>query len=393
MNEIVMPLLATVLTAAAVLLLVPVAVLLAQVLLAHGPVRPRPPSGGARRPRAAVLVPAHDESAGIAASLAAVAPQLLAGDRLLVVADNCTDDTARVAAAAGAEVAERHDTARRGKGYALDFGVRRLAADPPDVVVIVDADCFLQAGALDALVREAAARQRPVQALYLMQSPSPAGLATRIAQFAWVVKNLVRPLGWHRAGLPCQLMGTGMAFPWVQMVDAPLASGHIVEDLQLGLDLAAAGTPPCFCPANAAGMAAQRTRWEHGHLGVIAANVPRLLRRAITQRDWPLAALVLDLAVPPLASLVLMLLVTGVVAGLFALAGGSRWPLAIVLVASSGLVGAVLLAWSRHGRHIVSLRELMGVPGYVLGKLPLYARLFKGRQVEWVRTERDDKSR
>ncbi len=34
-------------------------------------------------------------------------------------------------------------------------------------------------------------------------------------------------------------MGTGMAFPWPLIRDAPLAIGHLVEDMQLGLDLAA----------------------------------------------------------------------------------------------------------------------------------------------------------
>ena len=70
-------------------------------------------------PTVAVLVPAHDEAAGIGAMLGRVLPLLPAGARLLVVADNCTDDTAALARAAGAEVTERHDTGARGKGHAL----------------------------------------------------------------------------------------------------------------------------------------------------------------------------------------------------------------------------------------------------------------------------------
>jgi cellulose synthase/poly-beta-1,6-N-acetylglucosamine synthase-like glycosyltransferase len=127
----------------ALVLLVPAGVLLLQMLSAW-PMRtaaadvagllPSP------RPRLAVLMPAHNESAGIVPAIEAVNEQLQPGDRLLVVADNCSDDTARVAAAAGAQVAERTDPQCRGKGYALDFGVRRLEADPPEVVVIIDAD-------------------------------------------------------------------------------------------------------------------------------------------------------------------------------------------------------------------------------------------------------------
>src|SRR5579859_809924 len=63
-----------------------------------------------------VLVPAHNESIGLQPTLADIRSQLHSGDRLLVVADNCTDDTAAVAQAAGAEVVERHDAAKIGKG-------------------------------------------------------------------------------------------------------------------------------------------------------------------------------------------------------------------------------------------------------------------------------------
>src|SRR5277367_685875 len=61
-----------------------------------------PSSTHERRPRIAVLVPARNESAGIAATLANIKTQLLPSDRLLVVADNCVDDTAALARAAGA---------------------------------------------------------------------------------------------------------------------------------------------------------------------------------------------------------------------------------------------------------------------------------------------------
>jgi cellulose synthase/poly-beta-1,6-N-acetylglucosamine synthase-like glycosyltransferase len=232
-----------------------------------------------------------------------------------------------------------------------------------------------------------------------MQSPPGAALKTRIAEFAWVVKNQARPLGWHRAGWPCQLMGTGMAFAWSTLRDAPLASGHLVEDMQLGLDLARAGTPPRFCPdarvtsrfpQNAAALASQRTRWEHGHLGMIASQAPRLLGRALATGRPALLALALDLAVPPLAALVVMLCGLAVAGALWAAAGGSAWPLAVVLAALLAVLAAVLLAWWRHGRRIIALGELLGAPLYALGKLPMYARLLRARQVEWVRTKRDD---
>ena len=389
------------LLAATLLLLVPALMLWLEVLWA-----PRPRSAQAAtdlttaRARVAVLMPAHDEAAGIAAAIGLVMPQLRSGDRLLVVADNCSDDTALIARAAGASVVERTDLSRRGKGYALDHGVRSLAADPPEVLVVLDSDCALQPGALDALARECTQRQRPVQALYLMHSPPLAGLGTRMAEFAWVLKNRVRPSGLKRLGLPCQLMGTGMAFTWDCIRDAPLATGHLVEDLQLGLDLAVAGTPPVFCPeacvtsvfpTHADGASAQRKRWEHGHLAVIASVGPRLLWKALRQGRADLLAMAIDLCVPPLA--MLMLLMIAALGGAFVLAigGGSTVPLQLAGLAFVLLLMAVALAWHRFGRALVSASELLRAPLYVLAKVPMYLGLLTKRQTEWVRTRRDDK--
>ena len=134
-------------------------------------------------------------------------------DRILVVADNCTDDTAAIVQAAGVEVIVRTDPARRGKGYALEFGVRHLSLNPPDVVVIMDADCRLGDNALRRLSDSAMASGRPVQSLYFMLAPENAPSGKGVNLFAWRVKNWLRPLGLKLFGLPTQLFGTGMAFP------------------------------------------------------------------------------------------------------------------------------------------------------------------------------------
>jgi len=114
----------------------------------------------------------------IADSLASIVPQLAAGDQLLVVADNCTDDTAVIAAAAGAKVIERKDQERHGKGYALDFGTRWFEHKPPEVLIVIDADCKVSAGTIDRLAATCGHTGRPVQALYLMRTPVGAGVMT-----------------------------------------------------------------------------------------------------------------------------------------------------------------------------------------------------------------------
>jgi cellulose synthase/poly-beta-1,6-N-acetylglucosamine synthase-like glycosyltransferase len=351
-----------------------------------------------RRPTLAMLIPAHNESSGVIATLQCLKPQLQAGDRILLVADNCADDTASIARAEGVEVIERTNLDQRGKGYALDFGMRHLANEPPEVVVIVDADCIVEAGSLERLARTCLASNRPVQALYLMQSPTEAGLKTKVAEFAWAVKDWARPLGYLRLGLPCQLMGTGMAFPWALLQSAELATGHIVEDLKLGLDFANVGKAPLFCPEalvtstfpiNNEGVQSQRTRWEHGHLGMILQDGPREFIASVLRLNLGLFALVADMCVPPLALLTLLVLALVLVSTVMWWFTASPWPWVLALVTLLMLAFSILLAWTKFGKTILSLRDLLSVPLYMFAKVSVYIKFFVKRQVEWVRSNRD----
>lgn len=350
------------------------------------------------RPKVAVLVPAHNEAAGIKTTLTTILSQLEPSDRLLAIADNCTDRTAEIAREAGATVLERQDPIRRGKGYALDFGWRALAEDPPDVVVVVDADSHVESGAIERVSRLAAASRQPVQALYLMAQPPSPSPKDAVSALAFLVKNWVRPQGLARLGLPCLLTGTGMAFPREALAEISLASGNIVEDMQLGLDLALVGRAPLFCPAakvlgtlpgRAEAATSQRTRWEHGHLQTLISQIPRLVVAAVAQRRFDLLALALDLSVPPLSLLVgLLVAATGgaLLLGIF----GLGWEPAVLLVVQGILVvGSIFGAWVQFGRAEIPPQMLLAVPGYVLGKIPLYFKFLVRPQKDWVRTERD----
>ena len=381
----------------AIFLLIPSLVLLIQVLCACMPVKlstDNLPEGTAT----AVLIPAHNESSGIIATLHSLQAQLRPQDRLLVVADNCSDDTAEVAERNGAEVINRHDSKNRGKGYALDFGLRHLSQNPPDVVVIVDADCVLEANTLYQLAANALCRRRPVQTLYLMYAKG-VDLKSKIAEFAWCVKNLVRPLGYANLGLPCQLMGTGMAFPWDIIVKADLANGNIVEDMKLGIDLSIAGTPPIFYsqskvtsyfPIASEVQSGQKTRWEHGHLTMILAEAPRLFAQGIFKCDINLLAMAFDLAVPPLALLVMLLFgyasITGAVLILYDM-GYLAFKLSLFSIVI--LTVAITAAWWGWGKNIISLTTLLSVPIYVILKIPHYFKFLFKRQKTWNKTERD----
>lgn len=390
----------TTLALAGVVLFVPSAVLLVECLAAWVPGRGDGGTPSGRPLRLAVLIPAHNESATLPATLAAVMPQLGAGDRALVVADNCTDDTAELARAAGARVLERSDAVRRGKGYALAAGIEQLAVDadgPPDVVVLLDADVAPPPGAIETLARRSCETGRPVQAVYLLHAPTVRSWRDVVSELAFLVKNQVRPLGLHRLGCPVLLTGTGIAVPWGALRRVDLASGDLVEDMKLGLDLLRAGHPPTLCPEvvlrgqlpeDSRIAHTQRTRWEQGHLSVIRRYAVPMLWFGLRRPGSGGLALGLDLLVPPLAMLVSMLFGVVVLTGLGVVWTGAWWA-GVPVLAACGAVGvSVGLGYLRAGRHL-PLRALLAVPFYVMWKLPMYVRAVLGKkETRWVRTAR-----
>jgi cellulose synthase/poly-beta-1,6-N-acetylglucosamine synthase-like glycosyltransferase len=388
-------------TLVAIAVAVPTAVFAAEICAALlGLQRIREILPTAERPSSvAVLIPAHNEAAGLLATLSDIKQQLGSADRLLVVADNCTDATAVIAISGGAEVTVRTDPTRIGKGYALDWGLKVLAENPPQTVVMIDADCRLADRAIDHLVRACEQSQRPVQSLYLMTAPPSWTVNHQVAEFAWRVKNWVRPLGLKVLGLPCQLMGSGMAFPWNTIRSIELSSGSIVEDMKLGLDLAANGHAPLFCPSSivtssfpnsAEGAMRQRQRWEHGHLSLVLKTAVPRLTNAIKQRDVNSLVLALDLLVPPL-SLFLAILTTATLGTAIAvLAGLSVVPLLISLSSLVVVILMVVLAWSMRGKEILPARRLTLLPVYLATKARLYIAALLGQRVSlWIRTDRN----
>ncbi|MGH7269776.1 MAG: glycosyltransferase, partial [Polyangiaceae bacterium] len=101
----------------------------------------RAPADAAPQTKFDVIVPAHNEEQGIAATV----ESLLATDfpagmrRVIVVADNCRDQTEARATEAGAIVLARSDPSKRGKGHALAHAFARSLADGvAGAVVVVD---------------------------------------------------------------------------------------------------------------------------------------------------------------------------------------------------------------------------------------------------------------
>lgn len=351
----------------------------------------------AGHPSVAVLVPAHNEEKVLVHALKAIIAQLQPSDRLVVIADNCTDSTPNLARKMGARVIERHDLQRVGKGYAVDAGARYLEASPPDVVVVIDADCVPQEGAISHLAQLAQTHGTPVQAAYLMTAPNGSRAETQLREVMVLLKNLVRPLGLHHLRFPCLLTGSGMAFPWRIFRDAPLASGNRVDDMQLAVDLAISGALPRFCPAarvtnvlpaEANASRLQRSGWMEGHLRTLLTQVPRLLASAVRQGSLKLAVLALELSVPPLSMLMLGWTLLSIMAVSIFYAGGSHWPLWAVLYGSAVLLASGALFWAKFGRDRVPAKALLAMPLLFRHSISAAFSAAFTRPKPWIRTSR-----
>jgi cellulose synthase/poly-beta-1,6-N-acetylglucosamine synthase-like glycosyltransferase len=355
----------------------------------------RPMDG--RRPNVTILIPAHNEAGLIPEALASVFPQLGSGDRVVVIADNCTDETARISRDWGATVIERTDPTQRGKSYAVEFGMQRANVQARDVVMVIDADCIAQPGAIEQLARMAHRTGRPVQASYHLEPPVVSKPQLQIAALAFFIKNVVRPGGLARLGLPCFLNGSGVAVPSVIAQSINWGNNNVAEDYRSTVDIALAGHLPGFCegsrissrlPEHSRALVTQRTRWIHGHLESMFEQAPRLVASGIRHLRPGLLVLALDLLVPPF-SLLILLWLAGF--GIAAVAGLTRamWGPALFM-AVCGLVAAVLLAViARRFGDGGSWELLCAAPRYLSSRIRLLVMFVSRRERQWIPTPRD----
>jgi cellulose synthase/poly-beta-1,6-N-acetylglucosamine synthase-like glycosyltransferase len=347
---------------------------------------------------AVIVVPAHDEAAVIGATLGSLGEALGDRMRVLVVADNCSDATADQARKSGVDVIERRDPERPGKGHALAYAAEHLAADPPQVLVVLDADCMTDAASLRALVDGAARSNRPCQAVNLLRPDRNASPMIQLSTFAFVLKNLVRQRGLQRLAARVHLTGTGMAMRFATFRASAGVRSSIVEDLALGLELAETGRAPTLVAdafvwsgaSSEGGTLIQRRRWEGGFLATALRHGPTAFARALRQADLRGLLAALDLMVPPLALFAILNVAALAIAVLLtAVSGAAGWPVGVQLVLLGTALMAVFLAWVREGRRYVSLGVLARIPFYVLWKVPLYLGLARrGAPAEWLRTGR-----
>lgn len=343
------------------------------------------------RGRMAVIVPAHDEELLIARCVGGLKASagLVGSTDVVVIADNCSDQTALVAAGAGARVIERMNPEERGKGPALDYAFKLLAAEGYEYFCVVDADTVVESNLVLEMHRALACEADVVQARYLVHNHQ-ATTRSRLMNLAFSAFNAVRPRGRRWWGVSAGLMGNGFALRASVLERVPYLTTSLVEDLAYHLDLVLAGFSVVFIdsttvraevPITEVAAQTQRARWEGGRLNVLLTYSPRMLH-ALTRGRWTVLEPMLDLACLPLAY------VLGLVVVIFI---GLPW----VGGAFLGILAVhVVAAFAEDFRSLKDFRILLEVPRYVLWKLTLIPKILRrGRSdAAWERTGRDSVS-
>lgn len=250
-----------------------------------------------------VLVPAHNEAAGIRATLESLLAQSQPPERVIVVADNCTDDTADIARDVGVEVLLTVGNTHK-KAGALNQALGRVLPDQGenDLVMVMDADTSLDPGFLASVVRRMSEDRALMAIGGLFYGEDGKGLIGQFQrnEYTRYGRDLVR-----RRGRVFVLTGTATAFrPRALRTVAeergkalPGVPGDVydtlvlTEDNEITLALKTLGglvVSPADCTVVTEVMPtwralwAQRLRWQRGAL----ENLGEYGMRASTFRYW-----------------------------------------------------------------------------------------------------------
>ena len=343
--------------------------------------------------RVVIVVPAHNESFGLLRTLHSLQREVADCDRtrIVVVADNCSDNTAAVASSANVAVLERQDPVRCGKGHALRFAFETV--DDADWFIVIDADTDVDPGFLAAMRAAMTPEAAALQCRYGVRDPllSRRNTLADVALGAW---NVLRPRGRAALGLSAGLLGNGFALSRQTLQTVPYSADSIVEDVEYHHLLVRAGLRVHWLdttqvrgdmPQASAAACQQRARWEGGRLRLLAKKAPGLLH-SICQGRWRLVDSLLDLLLLPLAWHVTLLLAALLASMASGDGNAQRWViggLAIVVV-HVGVALALIGASREH------FRALLGVPAHVFWKLHLAAATWRAsrRNAAWVRSAR-----
>jgi hypothetical protein len=359
--------------------------------------RPASPPASSQKIFFDVIVPAHDEAAGIGNTISSLKRLQWPADRyrIVVVADNCTDATAAISRDAGATVLERQDSTLRGKGYALAhaFSWSRSAA-LAHAVAVVDADSVVSGNLLESFAARIEGGACALQAHYGVLNADDSW-RTRLMAIALGAIHRVRSRARERLRLSCGIRGNGWCVTHALLDKTPYQSFSLTEDIEFGIELGLSGDRVAYCDESQVqgemvtseqAARSQRQRWEGGRLGLIRNKVPTLLRAAAARRSLVCLDLALDLLVLPL-SYVVVNVVAILAIGALNPDGLRSILLTLGLIDLLALMVYVCRGWALSGVGIAGIWDLMRVPFFLVWKL--FIIRFLPKPDTWIRTKRE----
>jgi cellulose synthase/poly-beta-1,6-N-acetylglucosamine synthase-like glycosyltransferase len=362
------------------------------------------PLAGGGRSRFLIVIPAHDEAGVIASTVQSCRELDYPPERfsIWVIADNCTDATAREAREAGASVVERHDPDLRSKGHALEYFFTHVPEgrldSGYDAAVLIDADTWVDPGLLSVFDAGLAEGKDWIQGYYTVRNPD-ASWRTRMMTYAFSLANGVWMLGLERLGLGVGLKGNGMCFSARGLRRFPWRAYGLVEDMEFALMLRTHGERVRFLPEarvfgemvsrGGPGAASQRRRWEAGRRALRGKFAGPLVRSGSIGAYHKLMYL-LDLFFPPLVTLAIALAAASSIA-IVDVAVAGPGAMTVGLLAIHGAMASLLILYALSPSMVMKLparylASLLALPYYVAWKLTVAA----GRKPKgWVRTPRE----
>lgn len=345
-------------------------------------------------PRILFLVPAHDEEVLIAHTVASLGSQDYPAERrpIVVIADNCSDRTAELAAEAGARVLVRQDVERRGKPYALQWALGHIPIDDYDAVVVVDADAVVDPGFARALAAAGPLHEKAWQTFNDVRNQGENALTRMAAVFSAARAQFINGLK-HRVGVNVPL-ANGLCLGREVVRRNGWNALSICEDWEMYALLTLAGerienVPEARVSAQEARTLAQsssqRQRWAAGKITVLGQLGPRLLRsRAIS--PWQKLDVLAELTAPgPVVHAALAVLL-----GLVALVvPGTAFLLVLLGVSVLRVVVYAVLGLTRVREPARALFAFAYLPFYAVWRLGVQVSALRMVGAKpWVRTGR-----
>ena len=235
------------------------------------------------------IIPAHNEEAVVGNLVESLKKQNYNKELydIYVIADNCTDNTAKVAKEAGAIVYERFNNSQKTKGYALDwFLAQKIEENAPyDAFFVFDADNIVDPNFIKNMNKKLCQGEDVVQGYRDIKNPTDSWITAGYAIFYWTMHRFYH-LARYNLGLSPLLNGTGFMVRFdVVKPEGGLKTVTLTEDIEYSLKRIIEGkrlgwaTDAIVYDEQPVGFKqswSQRSRWTVGHMQCIKEYTKQL---------------------------------------------------------------------------------------------------------------------